>query len=115
MPLWRSSHFPYTTCVMSVRVGRHGYLSFAESAHDVEAVRAQVAAFGPVLMVAVVRGAPNSIAEPLAACVRNGPRVRGQDPGSCFDAAACAEVQRLGGAVGAIAELTATAVERWMK
>lgn len=100
---------------VSVQVGRHGNLSFAESAHDAEALLSQLAAFGPDLMVAVVSGAPDFIAEPLAACVRNGATVIGQDPASCFDAGACTEVQRLGGTVGAIAELTAAAVERWTR
>lgn len=100
---------------VSVQVGRHGNLSFAESAHDAETLLSQLAAFGPDLMVAVVSGAPDSIAAPLAACVRNGATVIGQDPASCFDGAACTEVQRLGGAVGAMAELTATAVERWTR
>lgn len=100
---------------VSMLVGRHGNLSFTEAEHNDEALLAQLAAFGPDLMVAVVSGAPAVLAEPLAACVRNGAIVIGQDPASCFDATACTEVQRVGGKVGAIGELTAKAVERWAR
>lgn len=100
---------------LGVSIGRHGNLSFAAEPPTVDVQLAQLMPLGRDLVVALASGAPAALANRLAECVSAGATVIAQDPASCIDAAACASAQVAGGQVGAMAELTAKAVERWKK
>lgn len=100
---------------LALAVGRHGNLSFGVEPLAADAQLAQLLRLGRDLVVALASGAPAALAQQLAACVSAGATVIAQDPASCFEASACASAQAAGGQVGAIGELTAKAVERWIK
>ena len=100
---------------LSLTMGRHGNLSFVADVQPAEAQLAALASLGRDLLVALASGAPASLADALPGCVAAGATVIAQDPARCFDATACASAKAAGGQVGAMAELTARAVERWQQ
>ncbi|MDX2298802.1 MAG: chemotaxis protein CheB [Xanthomonadaceae bacterium] len=98
---------------MGVDVGRHGDVRFAARSQSSSDILAQLAQFGPDLVVVVASGADRDMADALSRCMGEGAAVIGQEPSSCFDCAAADRVKELGGRIGAVGELTAQAVKRW--
>lgn len=100
---------------LGLSMGRHGNLSFITERQTADVQLAQLVGLGRDLLVVLASGAPVALASQWAACMAAGVTVIAQDPATCFEAAACASAHAAGGRVGAMAELTATAVERWKK